>query len=94
MSLQATQCTLGVDLGACVVRIEKKIDQKQGRPYSKIRGTHIWSITPPPPIPLGGGVAILQAGGHENTISGRQGDTIVYSCTQYGRPWEGRWKKR
>ncbi len=30
---------------------------------------------------------ILQAGGHENTLSGRQLDTIVYSCTQYGRPW-------
>ncbi len=30
----------------------------------------------------------LQSGGHENTIFGRQGDTIVYSCTQYGRPWK------
>ncbi len=30
---------------------------------------------------------ILQAGGHENTVFGRQGDTIVYSCTLYGRPW-------
>ncbi len=24
--------------------------------------------------------------GHENTVSGRQEDKIVYSCTQYGRP--------
>ncbi len=31
-------------------------------------------------------LVILQGGGHENTISGGQGDTIVYSCTQYGRP--------
>ncbi len=30
---------------------------------------------------------IVQAGGHENTDFGKQGDTIVYSCTQYGRPW-------
>ena len=32
---------------------------------------------------------ILQAGGHENTLSGRQRDMIVYSCTQYGHPWRG-----
>ena len=70
------------------------IHVNQGRPYARIRGTQICTFQSGAFSYIGVQTEFVplflwwwtQAGGHENTLSWRQGDTVVYLCTQYGRP--------